>query len=225
MKVIIFIKKILHYIIKRYYISSSPLFINFLRKKGVTIGNGCIFRSPKTTIIDITRPYLITIGNNVDMNVNFKIYTHDWGAHVFINKFGQMVNSSGAVTIGNNIYFGADCTILKGVTIGDNCIIGAGSLVTHSIPANSVAAGNPCKVLCTLEDYYQKRLKKAPSEAVQLINIFYKKMERKPNPNELIEEQIYYTNHQGNLLQKFSSHDDFINWCLNKNNSNTNNNH
>lgn len=50
-------------------------------------------------------------------------------------------------------------------------------------------------------------------------------MERKPNPNELIEEQIYYTNHQGNLLQKFSSHDDFINWCLNKNNSNTNNNH
>lgn len=68
------------------------------------------------------------------MNVNFKIYTHDWGTHIFINKFGQMVNSSGAVTIGNNIYFGADCTILKGVTIGDNCIIGAGSIVTLSIP-------------------------------------------------------------------------------------------
>lgn len=225
MKTINLIKKILHYIKKIYYTSSSPLFINFLRKKGVIIGNDCIFRSPKTTIIDITRPYLITIGNNVDMNVNFKIYTHDWGAHVFINKFGQMINSSGAVTIGNNIYFGADCTILKGVTIGDNCIIGAGSLVTHSIPANSVAVGNPCKVICSLEDYYQKRLEKAPLEAIQSISIFYKRMGRKPKPNELIEEKIYFTSYQGSMLQKFSSHDEFINWCLSQNNSITNNNH
>lgn len=127
--------KIMSFLKKVYYTSSSVRYIEFLKKQGVEIGSGCIFRAPKTTIIDMTRPYLISIGNNVDMNVNFKIYTHDWGARVFIGKYNQMINSSGKVTIGSNIYFGADCMVLKGVTIGDNCIIGAGSIVSKSIPS------------------------------------------------------------------------------------------
>lgn len=76
--------KIMSFLKKVYYTSSSVRYIEFLKKTGVEIGSGCIFRAPKTTIIDMTRPYLISIGNNVDMNVNFKIYTHDWGARVFI---------------------------------------------------------------------------------------------------------------------------------------------
>lgn len=55
------------------------------------------------------------------------------------NKYGDFVNSSGKVVIGNNIYFGTNITVLKGVTIADNCVIGAGSIVTKSIPANSVS--------------------------------------------------------------------------------------
>jgi len=51
------------------------------------------------------------------------------------------------VTIGNSVWIGGNVTILPGVTIGDNCTIGAGSVVTHSIPANSIAAGNPAKVI------------------------------------------------------------------------------
>ena len=51
------------------------------------------------------------------------------------------------VTIGNNVWIGGSVTILPGVTIGDNVTIGAGSVVTHDIPADVVAAGNPCKVL------------------------------------------------------------------------------
>ena len=47
--------------------------------------------------------------------------------------------------------------LLKGITIGANSIIGAGSVVTHDIPPNSVAVGNPCKVIMTLNDYYLKR--------------------------------------------------------------------
>ena len=160
----------------------------------------------------MTRPYLITIGNNVDMNVNFKIYTHDWGAHVFIGKYKQMVNSSGKVTIGNNIYFGADCTVLKGVTIGDNCIIGAGSVVSKSIPDNSVAVGNPCRVVCSLEDYYQKRLKKAPWEASELVNTFYERKGHYPLPEELIEEYIYFQS-DSTFPKKFASYEEFINWC------------
>lgn len=49
-----------------------------------------------------------------------------------------------------------NCTVLKGVTIGDNCIIGIGSIVTKDIPANSVAIGNPAKVVCSLDEYFEK---------------------------------------------------------------------
>lgn len=55
------------------------------------------------------------------------------------------------VTIGNDVWIGGNVTILPGVTIGDNCTIGAGAVVTHDIPANSIAVGNPAKVIKTLE--------------------------------------------------------------------------
>ncbi len=54
------------------------------------------------------------------------------------------------VTIGNDVWIGGNVTILPGVTIGDNCTIGAGSVVTHDIPANSIAVGNPARVIKTV---------------------------------------------------------------------------
>ena len=51
------------------------------------------------------------------------------------------------ITVGNNVWFGARVTVCPGVSIGDNCVIGAGSVVVKDIPANSVAVGNPCKVI------------------------------------------------------------------------------
>ena len=51
------------------------------------------------------------------------------------------------VLIGDNVFIGAQSIILKGVTIGENAIIGAGSVVTQDVPANAIAAGNPCKVV------------------------------------------------------------------------------
>ena len=53
----------------------------------------------------------------------------------------------GGIFIGNNVWIGANCCILPNVHIGDNCVIGAGSVVTKDIPSNSVAAGNPAKVI------------------------------------------------------------------------------
>ncbi|MBR1786462.1 MAG: sugar O-acetyltransferase [Paludibacteraceae bacterium] len=55
------------------------------------------------------------------------------------------------ITIGNNVWIGGNVTILPGVTIGDNCTIGAGSVVTHDIPKNSIAVGNPARVIKTIE--------------------------------------------------------------------------
>lgn len=81
--------------------------------------------------------------------------------------------SSGAIIIGNNVYIGRKTTILKNVTIGDNVIIGYGSLVTKNIPANSVAAGVPAKVICTIDEYYERRKIASLKEALAYAKRFY----------------------------------------------------
>lgn len=62
----------------------------------------------------------------------------------------------GKIEIGQNCFIGCRTTILPNVKIGDNSIIGACSLVNRDIPANSIAAGNPCKVICSLDEYRKK---------------------------------------------------------------------
>lgn len=197
---------------KLYYRSSSVRLIAFLRKAGVKIGRNCVFRAPLSVQIDLTRPYLIEIGDNVDMNVNFKVFTHDWASLVFIAKYGQMINSAGKVIIGNNVYFGADVTILRGVTIGNNCVIGAGSVVTRSIPDDCVAVGNPCRVVCSIEEYFKKRSTQCLSEAVLVVNSFYGAYGRFPKESELIEEKIFFQK-ESHLPMHFQSYSDFISFC------------
>lgn len=175
-----------------YHTANSYNYVKYLKMRGAKIGDNVIFRDPCTTQIDMTRPSLVSIGNDVDFNKNFQILTHDWSSHVFRNYFHDFINSSGPVIIGNNIYFGTNVTVLKGVTIGDNCIIGAGSLVTKSIPANSVAAGIPCRVVCSLEDYYEKRKTMAFEEAKEYIRSIRQRYDREPKLSEMREEFIYF---------------------------------
>ena len=64
------------------------------------------------------------------------------------------------IEIGDNVFIGAESVVLPGVTIGSNVIIGANSTVTHDIPDNSVVAGSPARVICTLEAYLEKERKR-----------------------------------------------------------------
>ncbi len=171
---------------------NSGAYVKWLRSNGIKIGDNVLFRDPFTTLVDCTRPSLVTIGDNVDINRHFQILTHDWGCYVFRNKYNDFVNSSGKVTIGSNIYFGTNVIILKGVTIGDNCIIGAGSIVNRDIPANSVATGNPCRVVCTMDEYYKKRKQLGLAEAVEHVIAIRERFGRNPYPSELREEFIYF---------------------------------
>ncbi len=147
--------------------SPSTRFVARLRRSGVKVGRGVVFRDPSSVTIDLTRPSLVEIGDRVDINVNFTIMTHDFASGVFLHKYGELVNSSGAVRLGNNIYIGRDVTILKGVTVGDNCVIGLGSVVMHDVPADSVAAGCPARVISTLDDYFAKRKRRSEAEAFE----------------------------------------------------------
>lgn len=167
--------------------------MNYLRKQGVLIGENCTIGKVSTITIDVSRPYLVEIGNNVRLNKGLTIMTHDFSTIVFKMSYGELLPSSGRVKIGNNVYFGQNCTVLKGVTIGDNCIIGFGSLVMKDIPSNSVVAGVPAKVVCSLDDYYEKRKKKSLEEAFSLVREIERKYNRKPIPADFKEEFVFFT--------------------------------
>ncbi|HEM3678014.1 TPA: hypothetical protein U1C83_001176 [Streptococcus suis] len=97
------------------------------------------------------------------------------------------MGSSGAVTIEDNVFIGMNTTILKGVHIGKNVIIGAGSLVNRDIPDNSVAAGNPCKVIMPLSEYYEKRKKVQLQEATELVVKYRERYGNEPDARALHE--------------------------------------
>ena len=105
-----------------------------------------------------SEPYLIEIDNMTKITYGCKFITHDGGIHVLRNIYSDAKGASvyGKIIIGKNCFLGNNVTVLPGVKIGNNCIIGAGAVVTKSIPDNSVAAGIPCKVISTIEEYYNK---------------------------------------------------------------------
>lgn len=65
----------------------------------------------------------------------------------------------GVVNIGNNVFIGASSTILPGISIGNNVVIGANSVVSRDIPDDSVAIGNPAKVICTYDEFVSRKRK------------------------------------------------------------------
>ena len=105
-----------------------------------------------------SEPYLITIGDDTTVSFDCAFVTHDAATRVIRHLPGHDKETViyGPINIGKNCFIGCRSIILPNVTIGDNCIIGAGSVVNKNIPSNSVAAGVPCKVICTLEAYINK---------------------------------------------------------------------
>lgn len=145
-------------------VKKDPLLsIKALQSMGVDIADDVMFK--ENINIDITRPSLVRIGHKVLLHNGFNLLTHDFATRVFLNKYNEFVPSSGRVWIGDNVWFGENVTVLKGAHIGDNCIIGINSVVMGTIPADSVAAGCPAKVICSLENYFEKRKTKSVEEA------------------------------------------------------------
>lgn len=127
-----------------------PLSVEELKARGLHIGVN-FYSGSGGRFIDNGHVQHIFIGDNVTLAAGVYILAHDtstkyWLGHTKVKN----------TRIGNNVFIGAGSFILPGVTIGDNVIIGAGSVITKDIPSDSVAAGNPAKVLCPLEAYLEK---------------------------------------------------------------------
>ena len=115
----------------------SPCIISTIAKNSeIYIGNNCGFSG---TVIGAALS--IKLGNNVRCGANTLITDSDW--HFDDRRTGE----NAPIVIEDNVWLGYGVKVLKGVHIGENSVIGAGSIVTHDIPANVVAAGNPCKVI------------------------------------------------------------------------------
>ena len=114
--------------------------VRFLRKQGMKIGKNVHLN----TMSFSTEPYLIEIGDNVAIGANSDLVTHDGAIRCFRGELGD-ADIFGRIVIGNNVFIGINCTILPGTIIGDNSIIGAGSVVRGKFPENSVIIGNPAK--------------------------------------------------------------------------------
>jgi acetyltransferase-like isoleucine patch superfamily enzyme len=112
----------------------TPIEVDLSIEKGAKIGKFVRMWGR----IDLSRPDLVTIGDYVIIGGETCLITH---CPIKLYK------DKPEIVIGNNVYIGMKCCVLPGVTIGDNVIIGAGSVVSKDIPSNSIAAGNPCRVI------------------------------------------------------------------------------
>lgn len=134
----------------------------FTTEKLVSMGMkvGANFKRLHGVILDPGHCWLIEIGDNVTMAPRVHVLCHDASTKTFLNY-----TKIGRVTIGDNVFIGAESVVLPGVTIGSNVIIGANSTVTHDIPDNTVAAGSPARIISTLDEYLAKeraRMESAP---------------------------------------------------------------
>jgi acetyltransferase-like isoleucine patch superfamily enzyme len=110
-----------------------------------------------------SEPYLIGIGKHVTISSGVEFITHDGGTWVFRDSPEyRNVIAYGRITIFDNCFIGAGATILPGVSIGPNSVVGARSVVTKDVPANTVAAGVPARPIMTIEEYAGKCLRNTP---------------------------------------------------------------
>lgn len=127
----------------------------FIKKVGVKIGKNTRIAGDLYKMFN-EEAYLIRIGDNCLISSELTILTHDGSVGLFRDEFPH-ADKVQPVIIGNGVFIGHRCIIMPGVTIGDNVLIGAGSVVSKDIPANSgVYAGVPAKFIKSMEDYKQK---------------------------------------------------------------------
>ena len=164
---------------------NNELLIDKIRSMGGMIGKNTRFISPAACNIDFGRASYIKIGDNCCLTF-VNILAHDYSWYTLLESCGDILpDAGGYVTIGNNVFVGYDALILKDTTIGDNCIIGARSVVKGNIPANTVWAGVPAKQICTLDEFYKKRESKRIDEARRRVNHFRNLQHREPTVQEM----------------------------------------
>ncbi len=104
-----------------------------------------------------SEPFLIRIGNNVTITKGVTFHNHDGGVSVLRNKHPK-IDLFRPIVVGNNVFIGSNSTLMPGVILGNNIVVAASSVVTHSFPDNVVIGGVPARIIKTIDEYAQKVL-------------------------------------------------------------------
>ncbi|MEZ9018105.1 DapH/DapD/GlmU-related protein [Vibrio lentus] len=118
--------------------------VRLYNSKGITIGNNT-FLGRGVKVYGYGSK--VTIGDNVLIASDTKIITRNHRFDSLDLDIREQGYSSSPIDIGSNVWIGFNVVVLEGVRIGDGCVIGANSIVSHDIPSNSVAVGSPCRVI------------------------------------------------------------------------------
>ena len=206
------IKKLLKRILYRNK-SDSQTYVNYLKKIGMDIGERVVIYDPRSVCIDETRPYLVRIGNDVKITRGVTILTHGYDWSVLAGVYNRVLGSAGSVSISDNVFIGMNATILKGVSIGANVIVGANSLVNKNVPDNCVVAGNPARVICSIEEYYEKRIAAQKEEAFEMYSKYVIRFGKEPT-FEIFDEFFWLFHKRKDeipqiFIRQMSWHDNF----------------
>lgn len=148
-RVILKIDTILKNIYKKAY-------IEVCKSRGMKVGKNVIFVEKPSCG---SEPYLIEIGDGTKITAGCSFINHDGAMYVIrsMEKYADARNF-GRIKIGKNCFVGNNCIFLPGSQMGSNCILGAGSVLSSSMPDNSVYAGVPARFICTIDEYGDKAL-------------------------------------------------------------------
>lgn len=163
------------------------VYLETLVRHGLKIGENVAIMDG--AFFDPTHCYLITIGDNSVLAPNVRLIAHDASCKQLLGY-----TKLGKVTIGGNCYLGDSVVVLPGVTIGGNCVVGAGSVVTKDVPPGSIAAGNPCRVLCTRSEWIQRNEGKLQSRRIPYYKMNQEKLtlEQKQEIIEFLDSDTGY---------------------------------
>lgn len=125
----------------------------YARHLGVKIGKNCVILTRNWS----SEPYLIEIGNNVQVTSNVYFHTHG-GGNVARRKYPDF-DVFGKIVVEDWVYIGTCSQIMPGVTIGQGALVAAGSVVTKSVAPNTVVGGNPARYICTVDEYIARNEK------------------------------------------------------------------
>ncbi len=129
------------------------------RRLGVKVGAHCRIYSGMFG----SEPWLVSIGDRVTVTYGVTFLTHDGSTWLFRDNKGRRYKYA-RIEVGNDVFIGVHSILMPGVKIGDRCIVGAGSVVTKSIPSGSIVAGNPATFIKNFDEYEAIALQTFPDE-------------------------------------------------------------
>lgn len=121
----------------------------YARRLGVQVGSGCRIYNRSWG----SEPFLITIGDRVTVTSGVRILTHDGATWLVRDDQNRRWQRYRRVVIGSDVFIGINAIVLPGVSIGSRVVVAAGSVVTRSVPDDSVVAGNPARIIRSFDEY------------------------------------------------------------------------